>query len=115
MRRLATTLAMIALAPAAAASAPPAAGAGPAPGAPAALTAAQQRYLALAKAGVARAQQRWRDRRRGWYDARLGPRPLSAGHDLGHPAAVPVDRRDRRRPALAGEQAHRQALRRRSR
>ena len=83
MGRLATALAMIALVPAAAASA--AAGAAPAPGAPAALTAAQLRYLALAKAGVARAQQRWRDRRRGWYDARLGDRdryPLATIWDI---------------------------------
>ena len=34
-------------------------------------SAAQQRYLALAKAGAARAQERWRDHRRGWYDGRL--------------------------------------------
>jgi hypothetical protein len=33
--------------------------------------AAQLRYLALARVGVARAEQRWRDHRRGWYDARL--------------------------------------------
>ncbi|MGO9760676.1 MAG: glycoside hydrolase family 76 protein [Solirubrobacteraceae bacterium] len=37
----------------------------------AALSSAQQRYLALAQAGVAHAQQRWADPRRGWYDARL--------------------------------------------
>jgi len=36
-----------------------------------ALSAAQQHYLRLAKAGVARASL-WRDRRRGWYDDRLG-------------------------------------------
>ncbi len=36
------------------------------------LAPAQQRYLSLAQAGVARAEGRWRDRRRGWYDARLG-------------------------------------------
>jgi Glycosyl hydrolase family 76 len=36
-----------------------------------ALTATQQSYLTLAQAGVARAEQRWRDPRRGWYDARL--------------------------------------------
>jgi hypothetical protein len=35
------------------------------------LSSAQQRYLALAQAGVARAEQRWHDRRLGWYDARL--------------------------------------------
>jgi hypothetical protein len=44
-----------------------------APGPPmtANLGAAQQHYLQLAHAGVARAVQRWHDRRRGWYDARL--------------------------------------------
>ncbi len=36
------------------------------------LTSAQQHYLALAKTGVARAEGRWRDRRLGWYDERLG-------------------------------------------
>jgi len=36
------------------------------------LTAAQQRYLGLARTGVARAEHRWSDPRRGWYDARLG-------------------------------------------
>jgi hypothetical protein len=36
-----------------------------------ALSAPQQHYLALAQAGVARAEQRWHDRRLGWYDARL--------------------------------------------
>jgi hypothetical protein len=35
------------------------------------LTAAQQSYLALAQAGVTQAEQRWRDTRLGWYDARL--------------------------------------------
>jgi hypothetical protein len=47
--------------------------------------AAQLRYLALARAGVARAEQRWRDRRRGWYDARLGDReryPLATIWDI---------------------------------
>ncbi|HEX9482640.1 MAG TPA: hypothetical protein VF927_11110, partial [Solirubrobacteraceae bacterium] len=39
---------------------------------PPALSAAQQRFLGRAEQGVARAQGRWRDRRRGWYDARLG-------------------------------------------
>jgi hypothetical protein len=37
----------------------------------ASLSAAQQHYLALAQAGVAAAERRWRDPRRGWYDARL--------------------------------------------
>ena len=36
-----------------------------------ALTSAQQHYLALARTGVARAEQRWHDRHLGWYDARL--------------------------------------------
>lgn len=51
----------------------------------AALTAAQAHYLALAQAGVARAQQRWRDSRLGWYDARLGDReryPLATIWDI---------------------------------
>jgi Glycosyl hydrolase family 76 len=38
----------------------------------AALSSAQQHYLALAQAGVARAKQSWWDPRRHWYDARLG-------------------------------------------
>jgi hypothetical protein len=42
--------------------------------APVALTGAQQHYLSLARAGVAQAQKRWRDRRLGWYDSRLGDR-----------------------------------------
>jgi hypothetical protein len=42
----------------------------PAQGAP--LSASQQHYLQLAHSGVARAEQRWSDPRRGWYDARLG-------------------------------------------
>ncbi len=48
-------------------------------------TAAQQRYLLLAKAGVARAERRWSDPRRGWYDARLGDRdryPLATIWDI---------------------------------
>jgi hypothetical protein len=36
------------------------------------LTGSQQRYLSLAQTGIARAEQRWSDPRRGWYDARLG-------------------------------------------
>jgi Glycosyl hydrolase family 76 len=35
------------------------------------LSPAQERYLALAQAGVARAQQHWQDRRLHWYDERL--------------------------------------------
>jgi Glycosyl hydrolase family 76 len=45
---------------------------GVAPAAP--LGATQQRYLALAQAGVARAERRWRNHRLGWYDERLGDR-----------------------------------------
>jgi hypothetical protein len=81
MHRLASTLPALALAicfagPARAAGAP-----APAP----ALGAAQQHYLSLAKAGVARATQRWSDRRLGWYDARLGDRdryPLATIWDI---------------------------------
>jgi hypothetical protein len=46
---------------------------------------AQLRYLALAKAGVASATRRWRDRRLGWYDARLHDRdryPLATIWDI---------------------------------
>jgi hypothetical protein len=49
------------------------------------LGAAQRRYLALAEAGVARAQAHWHDRRRGWYDSRLGDRdryPLATIWDI---------------------------------
>jgi hypothetical protein len=49
------------------------------------LSPAQQGYLALAHAGVARAQRRWADHRRGWYDARLGDReryPLATIWDI---------------------------------
>jgi Glycosyl hydrolase family 76 len=35
------------------------------------LSSTQQHYLALAQAGVAAAERRWHDPRRGWYDARL--------------------------------------------
>jgi Glycosyl hydrolase family 76 len=35
------------------------------------LSGPQQRYLALAQAGVTAAERRWRDGPRGWYDARL--------------------------------------------
>jgi Glycosyl hydrolase family 76 len=58
----ALALASLLLAPAESAAATP-----PAP----VLSAAQQRYLSLAEAGVAQAERRWRDPRRGWYDARL--------------------------------------------
>ena len=43
------------------------------------------RYLALAESGVARAEQRFRDARRHWYDARLGDReryPLATIWDI---------------------------------
>jgi hypothetical protein len=49
------------------------------------LSPTQQRYLSLAKAGVANAQRRWSDRRLGWYDARLGDReryPLATIWDI---------------------------------
>jgi hypothetical protein len=49
------------------------------------LGAAQARYLALAKAGVARAKRRFSDRRRGWYDAHLSDRdryPLATIWDI---------------------------------
>jgi hypothetical protein len=53
--------------------------------APPSLSATQQRYLGLAEAGVAQAQRRWRDPRRGWYDARLNDRdryPLATIWDI---------------------------------
>jgi hypothetical protein len=46
---------------------------------------AQQRYLSLAVAAVHEAQRRWRDARRGWYDALLGDRaryPLATIWDI---------------------------------
>ncbi len=49
------------------------------------LSPAQQHYLSLAHAGAARAAQRWRDRRLGWYDARLNDRaryPLATIWDI---------------------------------
>ncbi len=49
------------------------------------LAGAQRSYLLLAQSGVARAEQRWSDRRRGWYDARLGDRdryPLATIWDI---------------------------------
>jgi hypothetical protein len=54
------------------------------PSAPA-LTSAQRHYLALAQTGVAAAERRWRDRRHGWYDARLHDRdryPLATIWDV---------------------------------
>jgi hypothetical protein len=64
--------------------------AGPASAAPATSTSppastAQLRYLALARAGAVNAEEHWADRRRGWYDARLGDReryPLATIWDI---------------------------------
>jgi hypothetical protein len=53
--------------------------------APPPLTATQQHYLALAKAGVAQAKRRWSDHHLGWYDSRLGDRdryPLATIWDI---------------------------------
>jgi hypothetical protein len=61
MRQLATLLAIASLIATAAAPA----------ASDAALSPAQQHYLALAQAGVAQAKARWADRRLGWYDSRL--------------------------------------------
>jgi hypothetical protein len=82
MGRLALTLSAFALAVAWTGSA---GAATPAPVGHAPLSGAQQHYLALAQAGVARATRRWRDRRLGWYDARLGDRdryPLATIWDI---------------------------------
>jgi hypothetical protein len=80
---LAAALALaLALSPAGA-GAHAAASARPAQAAP--LSAAQARYLALARSGVARAQQRFHDAHRGWYDSRLGDRdryPLATIWDI---------------------------------
>lgn len=68
-----------------AATAPPTSPAASPPTPAPVLSAAQQRYLALAQAGVAQAQKRWRDPQRGWYDARLGDReryPLATIWDV---------------------------------
>jgi hypothetical protein len=73
MARLAITLSAFALAVAPVACAGAAAPAAAAVPQPHALSASQQHFLSLAQAGVARAQ-RWRNRRLGWYDARLGDR-----------------------------------------
>jgi hypothetical protein len=84
MRRLAFTSALCACALALFAATATGARAAAAKG-PSALTAAQQRYLTLAKSGVAAAQVRWRDRRLGWYDARLKDRdryPLATIWDI---------------------------------
>jgi len=60
----------------------PALAPGPAPAPPGPT---QQRYLVLARAGVAAALRHWHDRRRGWYDARLNDReryPLATIWDI---------------------------------
>jgi len=72
MGRLTSILPAFAIAATLAAATRVAIAAPPAPTPRAGLTAVQRRYLALARAGVAAAEQRWRDRRTGWYDARLG-------------------------------------------
>ena len=49
------------------------------------LTPLQQHYLSLAQTGVSRAEQRWGDRRLGWYDAQLRDRekyPLATIWDI---------------------------------
>ena len=49
------------------------------------LSAVQQHYLSLAQTGVSRAEQRWGDRRLGWYDAQLRDRekyPLATIWDI---------------------------------
>jgi hypothetical protein len=86
--QLAVPALCLALAPASAAANREPAG-GPAQAVPTApavtLSAEQARYLALARGGAALAQRRWRDRRRGWYDARLGDRdrfPLATIWDI---------------------------------
>jgi Glycosyl hydrolase family 76 len=59
----------------------PATSTAPAP----ALTPVQQHYLGLAQSGVTTAERRWRDPRRGWYDALLGDRkryPLATIWDI---------------------------------
>ena len=87
MRRFAPIISAFALALAGGGGgAPSAAGAAPPPAPPQhPLAALQQHYLQLAETGVARAEQRWRDRRLGWYDARLGDRdrfPLATIWDI---------------------------------
>jgi hypothetical protein len=73
MNTLARMIAALTLCLAAAGSGFAAAATAARPGArpTAALASTQQHYLQLAQSGVARAQQRWHDRRLGWYDARL--------------------------------------------
>jgi hypothetical protein len=77
-----TFLVVLALAASTAASARAATGVAPSPST---LTSTQQRYLGLAKAGVANAERRWRHPRSGWYDARLSDRdryPLATIWDI---------------------------------
>jgi hypothetical protein len=84
MGRLVSILAALALAvlaagPACAATRPSS------PADPTPMSSVQQHYLSLAKTGVTRAEQRWGDRRLGWYDARLGDRerfPLATIWDI---------------------------------
>ena len=81
MSRLLATITAVALALSIAGPA----GAAPAPSASSPASAAQLRYLSLARAGVSSAEKRWGDRRRGWYDARLGDReryPLATIWDI---------------------------------
>jgi hypothetical protein len=82
-----STLALAAPAAAGAhgAAATPPSSAGGAQMAATTLSATQQHYLALAQAGVSRAERRWSDRRLGWYDARLDDReryPLATIWDI---------------------------------
>jgi hypothetical protein len=82
MKKLLPTLVALAFAtaPSATAIATPAA-----PVAAAPLTSTQQHYLQLAQAGVAKAKQRWRDPRLGWYDELLHDRaryPLATIWDI---------------------------------
>ena len=70
-------------------------------------------YLALAQTGVARAERRWSDPRRGWYDARLGDReryPLATIWDI-VPLFESIDAIAIAEPTPA-KQAGRRALRR---
>ena len=68
---LALAVCLCAAAPAGATSAGESGGEEPSAQAP---DAGAAHYLALAERGVTRAQQTWRDHRRGWYDERLGDR-----------------------------------------
>ncbi len=76
------------------------------------LAPAQQHYLTLAQHGVAQRQSPLvRPPPRLVRLAPGRPRPLSAGDDLGHRAAVSVARRDRDRAADAGQPRRRHPLR----